>query len=226
MGAGRLMVRADPAATAVRVDGVRAKLATDPRAVQAAAGASVESLDGRLRVHVSEPPGRGRSPQVLVEVTVPEGTSVTAEVEEAEVVCIGRVGDLSARTVSGSVHAEHVTGRLDVRTGRGPVTVHLCQGPAEITVADAGVIVRACEAPLRVNGRSGDVDVWRLSATADLSTSTGNLRVGWARGRPARLDIRTGTGRRQVSVPDDPQAADVLTVRTISGDVRVSPTDR
>ena len=181
MGAGRLMVRADPAATAVRVVGVRAKLATDPRAVQAAAGASVESLDGRLRVRVSEPPGRGRSPQVLVELTVPEGTSVSAEVEEAEVVCIGRVGDLSARSVSGSVHAEHVAGRLDVRTGRGPVTVHLCQGPAEISVADAGVIVRACEAPLRVNGRSGDVDVWLSLGKATISLfGRSDIRPVWA----------------------------------------------
>lgn len=210
--------------TAVVVVGIRAKLATDRRAAEAAETASVDYADGCVHVRVEEPPGRGRSPQVLVEVAVPEGASVRAEAAEAEIICVGRVADLSARTVSGSIHAEHVSGPLNVRTGRGPVTVHLCQGPAEVTVADAGVIVRHCAAPLRVNGRSGDVDIWHLEASADLGTTTGNLRVGWTRDRPVRLDISSGTGKLQVDVANDPAATDVLAVRTISGDVRVVPT--
>lgn len=226
MVAGRLTVRADPVADAVRVVDLRPKLATDPRAVEAARSATVSSRDGRTLVHIPEPPGRGRSPQVVVEVAVPPGTAVAAEAAEAEVVCLGLVGDLFARTTSGSVHAEHVAGRLDVRTGRGPVTVHLCQGSSVVAVADAGVIIRACEAPLRVSGRSGDVHVWRLASSADLSTSTGNLRIGWAAGRAVSLDVSSGTGRLDVGVPHDPHAADVLSVRTISGDVRVAPADR
>jgi hypothetical protein len=226
MTAGRLMVRADSAATDATVESVRAKLASDSRAVAAAAAVAVASVDGRLLVELPEPPGRGRTPQVLVEVRVPEGASVAAEAFEADVVCTGRVGALYARTTAGSVHAEQVSGRLDVRSGRGPVTVHLCEGPADVAVADAGVIIRACAGPLRINGRSGDVHVWWLAASATLSTSTGNLRIGWARGRRVNLDVQTGTGRLDLGVANDPNATDVLTVRTISGDVRLTPADR
>lgn len=220
------MVRVDSAATGVTVESVRAKLATDSRAVAAAAAVAVASVDARLLVEIPEPPGRGRTPQVLVELRVPEGASVAVDAGEAEVVCTGRLGALYARTTSGSVHAEQVSGRLDVRSGRGPVTVHLCEGPADVAVADAGVIIRACTGPLSVNGRSGDVHVWWLAASASLSTSTGNLRIGWARGRPVNLDVQTGTGRLDVGVANDPTAIDVLAVRTIAGDVRLTPADR
>lgn len=222
MSAGRLRVSSDPGVTEPRVEGVRAKLTTDPRAVAAASGTAMSVVDGHLRIDVPEPPGRGRLPQVLVDVTVPAGASVTAQVGEAEVVCTGRVGDVYARTTSGSVHLERVDGTLDVRTGRGPVTVHVCHGPTDIAVADAGVIIRACEGPLRVIGRSGDVAVWRLSASADLRTTTGNVRIGWVQGRPVRLDVQAGTGLVDVAVRDDPRAADVLSIHTISGDVRLS----
>jgi len=157
---------------------------------------------------------------------VPVGADVDVDAGEAEVVCVGRVGDLRARTTSGSVHAEQVDGQLDVRSGRGPVTVHLCRGQSEIAVSDAGVIVRAAEGPLTVRGRSADIHVWWLSAPAQLSTSTGNVRVGWDQSRPVTLDLQTGTGRLDVGVPDEPGAEARLSVRTIAGDIRVTPARR
>lgn len=220
------MVRAVDEATSVVVESVRPKLATDAGAVAAAAAVTVETTDGQVRIHLPDPPGRGRSPQVLVEVQVPVGADVSADAGEAEVVCVGRMGDLTARTTSGSVHAEQVDGRLDVRTGRGPVTVHLCRGPAHLVVADAGVIVRAAEGPLTVHGRSADIHVWWLAATAQLSTSTGNVRIGWDETRPVALDLQSGTGGLDVTVLDEPGAQAILQVRTIAGDVRVTPARR
>lgn len=220
------MVRAVDGASEVRVESVTAKLATDLRAIEAAAAVAIDTTDGQVRIDVPEPPGRGRSPQVLVEVQVPVGASVTADAGEAEVVCVGRLGNLTASTTSGSVHAEQVQERLDVRTGRGPVTVHLCAGPAEIAVVDAGVIVRAAEGPLTVRGRAADIAVWWLAGSAHLSTSTGNIRIGWDESRPVALALQTGTGRLDVAVAHDPGAEARLEIRTITGDVRLTPARR
>jgi hypothetical protein len=221
--AGRVLVRAAPDVPSPAVRSVRAKLRTDARAVAAAAAVSVEQVDGRLRLRVTEPAGRGRTPQVLVEVDVPPGTDVDADVGEADLVCSGPIGTLFARTTSGSVHAEQVLGDLDVATGRGPVTVHHVAGSATVAVADAVLIIRAAAGPLTVRGRSGDVHVWSLRSTTQVSTSTGNVRLGWERDHPVRLEIETSTGRLDLSVEHEPRAANVLSVRTISGDVRITP---
>jgi hypothetical protein len=74
-----------------------------------------------------------------------------------------------------------------------------------------------------VRGRSGDVHVWWMGASAQVTTSTGNVRVGWARGRPVRLDVQTSTGALALDVHHDPAAPDLLSVRTITGDVRITP---
>lgn len=222
MTAGRLLVRADEGVPQPRVVSIAAKLATDARAVDAAAGAVVEAGDHVLRVVVPEPVGRGRAPQVLVEVHVPRGTDVAVDAGQAEVVCTGQVGALEVRTTSGSVHAEDIAGRLDVRTGRGPVTVHRHTGEAQLSVSDAGVIIRAAHGPLSVHGRSSDVHVWSLASSAQIATTTGNVRVGWQAECPVRLDVETHTGRVDTSVRDDPNAQNVLAIRTISGDIRVT----
>jgi hypothetical protein len=222
MTAGRLLVRADEGVAGPRVASIAAKLATDARAIDAAAGAVVEAGDHLLRIVVAEPAGRGRSPQVLVEVHVPRGTDVVADAGQAEVVCTGQVGALEVRTTSGSVHAEDVEGSLDVRTGRGPVTVHRYTGDARLSVSDAGVIIRAAHGPLSVHGRSGDVHVWSLAASAQIATSTGNVRVGWQGESAVRLDVATHTGRVDMRVGNDPNAQNVLAIRTISGDIRVT----
>lgn len=227
VSAGRVMVRADAGEQGVRVASVKAKLSSDARAVSAASSVAITQDGGHVTVQVPEPSGRGRAPQVLVELAVAPGTDVTCEAGEAELVCAGRIGSLTARSSSGSVHADEVSGRLDVRTGRGPVTVHRCVGGGQIAVADATLIIRAVEAaPIDILGRSGDVHVWWLAASANVSTSTGNVRVGWAEGRPVRLDLTSGTGRLEAEVGDDPGAPDVLTVSTISGDIRVTPQRR
>lgn len=214
------MVRADPSRAGVEVTSVRAKVSRDARAAVAASSVAISQVNGAVTVNVPDVEGRGRSPQVLVEVAVAVGVDVRATVGAAEVVCVGPVGDLRVRTTSGSVHAEQVAGTLEVRSGRGPVTVHRCSGSAELSVSDAGIILRAVEGPLTVRGRSGDVDVWWLASPARISTTTGNVRLGWAEGRPVALDLRTTGGRISTDLASDPDAP-ALHVSTISGDIRV-----
>lgn len=215
------MVRAQPSTSGVQVASVRAKVSHDSRAQTTASAVAVSQANGAVTVDVPDAFGRGRSPQVLVEVAAALGTDIRATVGEADVVCVGDVGDLHVHTTSGSVHAEQVLGKLEVRSGRGPVTVHRCFAGAELTVSDASVILRAVQGPLTVRGRSGDVDVWWLAGPAQISTTTGNVRVGWAQGRPVDLDLRTSGGRISTDLSSDPDASETLLVSTISGDIRV-----
>lgn len=222
MTAGRLLVRADDALDRPAVQRVAPKLSTDEDAAQLAAAVVVEDSGYGIRVAVPERSRRGRSPEVLVELAVPSGTEVHAHTGEGQVVGTGRLGGLLVRTSSGSVGVERVSGPVDIRTGRGPVTIHACEG-GSVDVTDAVVIIRESHGPLTVRGRSGDVHVWWIGDTTTVTTSTGNVRLGWADDRPVALHLTTDTGRQTVSVPQSSGAAASLTVRTITGDISVSP---
>lgn len=222
--AGRLRLRAQADLSSAVVNIVGPKLHSDPVAVEHAQQLSV-SIDGPVvRIQAPPPPVRGRAPQLLVDVSVPMGTHVSADAGEAQVVATGSLGSLRAHASSGSVSAETVDGRIDVRTGRGPVTIHDCGGGV-IDVSDAVVILRSSRGPLDVRGRSGDVHVWWVNAPTTVATSTGNVNLGWAHDRPVHLDIRTELGRRDVTVPDNPSAPDVLSVTSVVGDITVTPAE-
>ncbi len=222
--AGRLRLRAQADLSAPVVNAAGPRLHSDPVAVEHAERLSVSFDGSTVRIQAPPPPARGRVPQLLVDVSVPPGTHVSADAGEAQVVATGSLGSLVAHTSSGSVSAETVDGRVDVRTGRGPVTIHDCNGGV-VDVSDAVLIMRSSRGPLDIRGRSGDVHVWWINATTAVTTSTGNVRLGWAHDRPVRLDIRTELGKRDVTVPDDPSAPDTLTVTTVVGDITVTPAE-
>ncbi len=221
MTAGRLMVRADDALDRPAVRRVAPKLSTDEAAAQAAAAVSIDEVTHGIRLTAAETPRRGRAPELVIELDVPSGTQVRARTGEGQVVGTGRLGSLLARTSSGSVGVEQVSGPVDVRTGRGPVTIHECGG-GSVDVTDAVVIIRESHGPLTVRGRSGDVHVWSVHDTTTVTTSTGNVRLGWATEQPVALHLTTDTGRQTVSVPQAPGADASITVRTITGDISVS----
>lgn len=222
LSAGRLLVRAADTVPHPELVSATPKPTTDGHAAEVAQAVTVERDGDVLRVHVPDARGRGRPPQVLVEVAVPTGTDVAAQAGEAEVVATGRLGRLTARTSSGSVAAEQVVGTVDIRTGRGPVTIHSCGG-GSVDVTDAVVIVRESHGALDLRGRSGDMHAWRLAGPTTVTTTTGNVRLGWAADHAVALDVETDTGRRRVSVTSTPDAADTLRVRTLTGDVTITP---
>lgn len=221
---GRLRVHALADVYEVQVVSVRPRLSTDARAARAAAEVAVEQAEGGFRVSVPDV-GRGRPPEVLLDLVVPLGATLQADSGAAEVVCTGRLGRLQVRASSGSVHAETVDGPLQVSTARGPVTVHHCHGPVTVSTASGVVLLREVTQPATVTTGSGDVHVWWLAAPARVATSTGNVRLGWARGRPVALDLATTGGRVQVGVPSV-GGGDLVQVVSVSGDIRVEPADR
>jgi hypothetical protein len=222
--AGRVVLRGTEVPVP-RLLSLAPRLPSDARAAAAVAAAVVTEGNEHLSVAITDPGGRGRLGQVLVEVAVPPDAHVTVDAGEAEVVCTGMLGGLTASTSSGSVHAEDVRGPLSVRTGRGSVTVARCAGPTSVTTSSGVIVLREVTGTATLTDRAGDVHVWWLSATAEVVTASGNVRLGWHRDRPVHLDLTTTGGRLQVSVPDDPQAPTAVRVSSIAGDVRVEPAD-
>lgn len=226
MHAGRLVVRAKPETEEVTVLHVRAKSAGDSRAVKAASACVIREHSGTVHVDVPQSAGRGRTPQVMVEIHVPEGANVDAETGEGEIVCTGEIGDLRSRTTSGSVHAEGIAGKVDAKTARGPITIHRLGGRSVISASDAGVIVRTVDAPLKIVGRAGDVTIWTLESSAAITTSTGNVTVGRLPDRPIHLELETSTGRVDSALPNDPTATETLLIKTVTGDIHVDKARR
>lgn len=117
---------------------------------------------------------------ISYELLVPANTSVRARTGTGDVRVEGVTGAVDARTGSGSIELTAIGGDVDVRTGAGPIG---------ITGLDTALRARA---------------------------GTGRIRVAGVPGGPWVLS--TGSGGIQVSLPDD--AAFEIDARTRSGDVR------
>ena len=137
-------------------------------------------LDGDvLRVgHLDR--SRHRQVGISYELLVPASTTVRARTGTGDVRVEGVTGAVDARTGSGSIELTAIGGDVDVRTGAGPIG---------ITGLDTALLARA---------------------------GTGRIRVAGAPGGPWALS--TGSGGIQVSLPDD--AAFEIDARTHSGEVR------
>ncbi|OKK20622.1 hypothetical protein AMK16_09180 [Streptomyces sp. CB00455] len=107
---------------------------------------------------------------------------------------------------SGAVKADRIAGPLTVRTSSGAITASGLGGPSADVHSDAG---------------DARLDFAKVPASVLVDTTSGNvtLKVPQA---PYRLEVSTSSGARDVSLPSDPAAASRLTVKTTSGDVRVS----
>jgi Putative adhesin len=137
-------------------------------------------------------------------------------------------GEADVTTGSGDIELGPVSGRARVRTGSGAVTVARAGGPTEIKASSGDVTVREVAADLGVRTGSGEVTVADArSGRLDLTTGSGELRIGVHPGVGAELDLSSGSGQARSelevrSVP--PESAPPLQVRgrTGSGDVLVT----
>jgi hypothetical protein len=139
--------------------------------------------------------GLVRSPEVLVRVSCPPGTSLDAEAGSADVECHGRFGPTKVSTASGDVELEDVDGeaqvstasgdvelgrisaRTRVNTASGDVEIDRIGGDGEVSLASGDVVVNTAEGPLEVTSASGDVVVRDAAASLRIKTASGDQRV-------------------------------------------------
>jgi hypothetical protein len=188
------------------------------------AGTRVE-LDGRrLTIDAPKKSSLWRSESFDVTVTVPQGSSCTADTASADVRCHGRLRDVTLVTASGDVAAGHVTGTAEVRTASGGVWLDEC-GAARVTSASGDVTIGAAGADVLVRTASGDATLRAVSrGRIEVNTASGDITVAVTPGTGVQFDLSTLSGQASSDLqPADPSGAAELTLtcRSISGDVRV-----
>ena len=201
---------------------------------------AVELGDGSVSLRADKRGGHwhggGGTPDL--EIDLPRGATVVIEGGSADIEADGLVGDqryrtasgdMSLRAVSGRVAIDAVSGDVDISaTGEAAVTIKTVSGDVELRAATLTTLdATTTSGDLRIAGRfagpgpfaivtvSGDT---LLAPAGDLrvemATLSGDLRskARWPdRGRPRAPVLTLGSG------------APLLTLRSLSGDLRVVP---
>ncbi|MEJ3657647.1 DUF4097 family beta strand repeat-containing protein [Actinomycetes bacterium KLBMP 9759] len=137
-------------------------------------------------------------------------------------------GDADVTTGSGGVDLGAVTGRGRVRTGSGNIRLSSIEGATDIKAGTGDVAISAVSADLGVRTGSGDLRIDDAKAgQLELSTGSGELRIGIHPGVAAELDLSSGSGRARSDLDVGgvaPEHLPPLRVRgrTGSGDVLVT----
>jgi DUF4097 and DUF4098 domain-containing protein YvlB len=189
------LVASDTAETVVEVT------PTDPASkgdVSAAQQTQVEYASGSL--HVRGPKNwrrwtpRGGRESIDVEIQLPAGSRVTADLGMAAVHGAGRLGDLVVKTGMGDVRVDEA-GAVQIRTGFGQVAVGRVGGDADVKTG------------------SGRIDIGWVTGAATVKNSNGDTHIGEVKGR---VQLRNANGAIQVDV-----AGSHVTAKTALGDVRL-----
>jgi hypothetical protein len=188
--------------------------------------------------------GRRERESVDIIVTVPSGTPVKAASFTADVTVRGRCGtadvasgaadihfdhvdgDLRLRYGSGQCHVEQVSGSVQARSGSGQASFGRIDGSLSSGCGSGRLDVASIRGAVRSRAGSGDVALGAVYDDVDVASGSGGLSIGLPAGRPARLDVTTGSGRVESDLPieDRPSGTGrplTIRARTGSGDIRL-----
>ena len=190
-----------------------------------------------------------RAVSLTIQISAPTGSSITARSGSADITVDGLADRFDASTGSGQVRAQRCTGPTDVRTGSGDVRLgsvlsmlRVRTGSGEVEVisiegAGGGGTVQTGSGDVRLgavthdmSARTGSGDLIVVDASAgglELTTGSGQLRVGIHPGVRAELDVSSGSGHARSDLPvgGPPTEDDVplrVRARTGSGDALVT----
>jgi hypothetical protein len=174
---------------------------TDPTSkgdVNAAQQTQVEYASGALLVRGPKnwrkwTPWGGRE-SIDVEVRLPAGSRVSADLGLVAVRSTGRLGSLDVKTGMGDVRVDEA-GPTKIRTGFGEVTVGRVEGDADVKTG------------------SGRIDIGSVGGSATVKNSNGDTRIGEVKGR---AQLRNANGAIRVD-----RAGSHVTAKTALGDVRL-----
>ncbi|MDQ0904149.1 hypothetical protein QFZ22_000134 [Streptomyces canus] len=159
----------------------------------------------------------GSSP-IEITAVVPEGSSLTARTQSADVTADGTYTAVSASTQSGTVRAPGQTERFTAGTQSGDINVE--NSPNIIAKTQSGDIRLGRTDVVEASTMSGDVTIRDFGGTAQLNSMSGDIRVHATAGG----DITAKTMSGDVNVTATEQAGnDDLDVRanSMTGDVRI-----
>jgi D-alanyl-D-alanine carboxypeptidase len=108
---------------------------------------------------------------------------------------------------AGNIEARGITGRLDAHTAAGNVRVTGCTGPVAVSTGGGRILIRDTSGPVKASTGGGDIDV----------------TVAGANGT-AQIDLETGAGRIDMSVPTNLSAH--IVAHAGQGQVNLGSADR
>ncbi|KDN83958.1 DUF4097 family beta strand repeat-containing protein [Kitasatospora cheerisanensis] len=173
------------------------------RDAQAAESTEVTLTDGVLRIATAAK-NRLLGPSGALEVTVqlPAGSRVEANTADVELRGVGRLGEVSFESARGAV-------KLDESAG------------GRLVLQDGSIEVGRLTGSARLDTQRGDLTVTEATrGELELTTQSGSITVGAARGISASLDAGTGHGRIHNALrnADDVTALNIRAT-TANGDI-------
>ncbi|MBA2416794.1 MAG: DUF4097 family beta strand repeat protein [Geodermatophilaceae bacterium] len=209
----------------------------------------VELSGDGTRLDVEAPERRfGSAGRLTMIIRLPVGSTVDVRTASADVTCRGSLGGLEAATASGDVGADRVDGDVTISSASGDVALGAVTGSVECKTASGNMRAVSVEGGCRTTSASGDVlvgscggDVLARTASGDIhlrqaergsvdvTTMSGDVKVGVRRGTMVWLDLSTLSGRTRSDLEhqDDAPGGDgevlSISVRTKSGNITLSP---
>jgi hypothetical protein len=187
-----------------------------------------------FEVFVEVERGRGlglfrRNGSYRVDVTVPHGAELSAELASADIRGRGRFVDVNLSVASGDVQLERVDGEAKVDTASGDIEIaHV--GSAKVNSASGDVQIDDAAEALEVNTASGDIELRRVvEGDVKVNSASGDIEVGIAKGSRLWVDAQSLSGdtsselELESGAPVETDEGPLIELRavTMSGDITV-----
>jgi hypothetical protein len=166
--------------------------------VDAAEQTRVELTGGRLLIKAPKTwrrySPRGGAESIDVEIALPQGSQLRAEVALATVQATGRLGEcridngfgdvvldetgpLVIKTGGGEIAVEHAAGDADVKTGTGSIRLGDIDGAAVVKNSNGDTTLGDVRGDLRVSNANGRISAGAVAGTAVVKTANGDIEL-------------------------------------------------
>src|SRR5215218_1662826 len=159
--------------------------------------------------------GLSRSPEVLVRIQCPHGTSLEAQGGSTDIEGNGRFASAKVATGSGDIELEDVDGEAGVDAASGDIEIGRVGGRARVSTASGDIAIERIEGDGELNSASGDAVVSYVGGVLRVNTASGDVVV---REAASSVSIRSASGDQRV---DDVREGQV-SLETASGDIQVA----
>lgn len=194
-------------------------------------GSSLDLSSGMGHLRCEGEFGAARLHTELGDIRVDHCGPITARTETGDLAVERVTGDADLRTESGTLRAGEVDGAAHLHNGNGEIVVGVVTGELTAKASNGRILVDRAGGAVTAKSAHGSIAVGRVErGPVALSTANGSIAVGVAGRATAWLDLRTSYGT--VSSELEPAAApergaDVLELRARSsyGDITVRRAD-
>jgi DUF4097 and DUF4098 domain-containing protein YvlB len=187
-----------------------------------------------FEVVIEAPRGRGlglfrRNGSYDVDVTVPHGAELSADLASADIRASGRYAEVDVNVASGDVELDRVEGEAKVDTASGDIEIDFARS-ARVNSASGDVEIGDVAAGAQVNTASGDVELRRVvEGEVKVNSASGDIDVWIAKGSRLWVDAQSLSGdttselELESGAPVETDEGPLIELRavTMSGDISV-----